>query len=242
MATNFLRDFSFSKLRLPLAPAIQEHVGKVYQTLFQMLLLSTAAAYLQITNDGWLVETLSYFSFIGGLVCLIAFYMTDEIKSESMSKNLLYGFAVFKGLALGPLIGLAIAVNPSILVASVGSSALVFASLSASVLYSPVPSQIYVTGMILSTLSISFWLAILNLFMRSSMLWSMELYLGLFLFSMYVIYDTQILIKKAEEGSKLYLRHCLELYIDAVAIFVRILVILLKKDEEKSEKKRKNKR
>ena len=126
-------------------------------------------------------------------------------------------FAVFKGLELGPLIGMAIAVNPSILVASVGSSALVFASLSASVLYSPVPSQIYVTGMILSTLSISFWLAILNLFMQSSMLWSMELYLGLFLFSLYVIYDTQILIKKAEEGSKLYLRHCLELYIDAVA-------------------------
>jgi FtsH-binding integral membrane protein len=132
-------------------------------------------------------------------------------------------------------------VNPSILLAALGSSVLVFASLSASVLFSPVPSRFYLTGMILSTVSVSFWLTIINLFMQSSALFTLELYLGLFLFSLYVLLDTEVMIRKAEDGSKQYLRHSMDLYVDAISIFIRILVILLRKDEEKERKKRNRK-
>lgn len=239
---NFnLRDFSFSKLALPLSPTIQNHVGKVYSNLFQMLLITTIACYFHITYQGWLLESLSWFSFLGCLACLIGFYMTDELRHEKTSKILLFGFAAFKGLAIGPLINAAIYVNPSILLAALGSSVLVFASLSASVLFSPVPSRFYLTGMILSTVSVSFWLTIINLFMQSSALFTLELYLGLFLFSLYVLLDTEVMIRKAEDGSKQYLRHSMDLYVDAISIFIRILVILLRKDEEKERKKRNRK-
>ncbi len=57
------------------------------------------------------------------------------------------------------------------------------------------------------------------------------------MFLMYVVYDTQMMIEKAVLGSKDVAWDAMELFIDFVAIFVRICVILLKNKEKKSKKK-----
>lgn len=82
-----------------------------------------------------------------------------------------------------------------------------------------------------------FWLSVSNMFIQSNSLFSIELYLGLFVFSGFVVYDTQIMIMKAERGSRDYLLHSLELYVDLVGIFVRIIRILQKKEDDKRRKK-----
>ena len=64
--------------------------------------------------------------------------------------------------------------------------------------------------------------------------------MGLGIFLGYVIYDTQIIIEKASMGSKDVAWDALELFIDFFAIFVRILLILLK-NKGKSDSKKKNK-
>ncbi|KAG6963442.1 hypothetical protein JG688_00008142 [Phytophthora aleatoria] len=56
------------------------------------------------------------------------------------------------------------------------------------------------------------------------------LYGGLFMFCGYVVFDTQMIIEKASMGDKDVLKHTLDLFMDLMSIFVRILVALLKKN------------
>ncbi len=235
---NNLRWDSFA---MPLSSSIQTHVFNVYTQLTQMLLISSIACYLQITSTSYLINFLSSWSTLGMFGCMIAFWLTDEHRSHTNARLLLYGFALFKGFSLAPLIDLAIDVDPTIVLSALVSCGLLFGSLSLAVLYSPRPSQIYVTGLLLSSISTYFWLTLFNFFIGSEFLFTLELWLGLGMFSLYVIYDTQMMISKAQNGSKAYLSHALELYIDFIAMFVRILVLLLKKEDEKEEKKKKRK-
>jgi len=78
-------------------------------------------------------------------------------------------------------------------------------------------------------------LGLANLFLRMEFLFNLSLYGGLLIFCGYVIYDTQLIVAKAEAGNFDYIRHTLDLFIDFAAIFVRILIILTKKEEKKRD-------
>jgi FtsH-binding integral membrane protein len=56
-----------------------------------------------------------------------------------------------------------------------------------------------------------------------------------------VIYDTQVMIERAASGSKDLVADAMQLYLDFIAIFVRILIILLE-NAKKDEKKKSNNR
>jgi FtsH-binding integral membrane protein len=64
----------------------------------------------------------------------------------------------------------------------------------------------------------------------------MQLYGGLLLFVGYVLFDTQVIIERAERGDFDYIKHALDLFVDFAAIFVRILVILTKNSNERQRR------
>ena len=56
-------------------------------------------------------------------------------------------------------------------------------------------------------------------------------------FSLYTIYDTQMVVQKFEMGHTNYFDHALELFIDFVRLFIHILRILIKLSEDGKKKK-----
>lgn len=74
------------------------------------------------------------------------------------------------------------------------------------------------------------------------MYYAIEMYGGLLLFVGFVLFDTQMIIERADRGDKDYVKHSLDLFVDFVAIFVRLLAILARNSSEKSERERKERR
>ena len=81
-------------------------------------------------------------------------------------------------------------------------------------------------------------LGIISIFVFNVM---MEAVLGLIIGCLYVIVDTQTIIRRTEEGQFDVVRDAKMLFVDFVKIFIEILKILQenkKKDEEKDKKKK----
>lgn len=56
-----------------------------------------------------------------------------------------------------------------------------------------------------------------------------NLYIGLAVMCGFIVYDTQLIVEKARRGDKDYVMHSVELFIDFVAVFKRLLIILTDK-------------
>lgn len=56
-----------------------------------------------------------------------------------------------------------------------------------------------------------------------------HLYLGLFVMSGFILYDTQAIMEKRRAGSTDCIKHSLDLFFDLAAIFRRLLIILSQK-------------
>jgi len=67
--------------------------------------------------------------------------------------------------------------------------------------------------------------------------------IGLLTACLYVIYDTQMIIERAERGDKDEISHALTLFMDVFDLFIKILRILMelqKKQEADNRKKKRN--
>jgi FtsH-binding integral membrane protein len=213
-----------------LTPEVQTHLVKVYATLALTLVLAGAGVQLHLLyNVGGVLTTVLTF------VCMAALGMFSKDRLQ-LRVALLAVFAVCQGASIGPLVALSLQIDPTLFSAAFFSTGAIFVSFSACALMSRRRSFLYLGGMLSSTVSVMLVMSVLNMFIGSSVIPVVQLYLGLAVFSAYVLYDTQMIIEKATQGNVDYVWHALELFIDFVAIFVRVLIILMRN----SGKKKKN--
>lgn len=78
----------------------------------------------------------------------------------------------------------------------------------------------------------------LNFFFGSRLLFQANLYIGLAVMCGFIVYDTQLIVEKARRGDKDYVMHSVELFIDFVAVFKRLLIILTDKEAQSKRKNR----
>lgn len=90
----------------------------------------------------------------------------------------------------------------------------------------------------MSGLTVVLVVSLLNIFFASAFLMKAHVYLGLAVMCGFVLFDTQLIIEKAEMGDKDYIWHCVDLFMDFVAIFRKILIILAMNEKEKKKEKK----
>merc|ERR1719431_1263158 len=181
------------------------------------------------------------FSLMGAGLALGLFMTPDNGKNRSMRMGMLLGFAFLTGLGLGPLLSMAIMMNPSLVPSAMMLTSAVFACFTGAALMAPDGKYLYLGGTLLSGLSTLLFLGFLNIFFRSQLLFQVHLYIGLAIFCGFIMFDTQVIIRKARNGDRDFIAHSLDLFIDFVQIFRKVLILLMQKESRKDERDNKKK-
>jgi FtsH-binding integral membrane protein len=161
-------------------------------------------------------------------------------KSESHRMACLGAFAFQMGFIAGPLIHRVIEVDPSILVQALLYTAIAFTSFSAISLFSKRRSYLYLGSIIMTLVNCMIVYRLCSWIFGYSSFNIPYLLFGLFVTSLYIIFDTQLIVEKAEAGDKDVPTHTLMLFIDLFDLFIKILTLLIKLNENKKDNKRKN--
>jgi len=219
--------FSFA----PISKDVQQHLKNVYLTLGISLLSATLGVFAHLKFAIGSATFLCSLCGVGSLLFLLA----TPTQRDNLAQRLvlLLGFSFFQGVLLGPLVQLALILEPSLIFIALSSTVVIFACFSlASIMANNQRTYLYWGGALSSALSTLFWMSFLGMFFHSPLNLTIQIYGGLLLFIGYVLYDTQLIILKSENGDNDFVKHSVELFIDFVAIFVRILIILLKNSQK----------
>ncbi|NXO28703.1 BI1 inhibitor, partial [Cisticola juncidis] len=218
---NFDALFKFSHI----SASTQEHLKRVYGSFAICMFAAAAGAYINV------VTQLVQFGLLTGLgsVGLMLWLMATPHSRETEQKRLgmLVGFAFLTGINLGPLLQMCISINPSIIPTAFLGTATIFACFSLSALYARRRTYLYLgAGSLLSGFSLVMLSSLINAFVRSTWLFTANLYVALMIMCGFVLFDTQLIIEKAESGDKDYIWHCVDLFVDFVTMFRELLMIL----------------
>jgi FtsH-binding integral membrane protein len=232
-----LSDFDLAKIfkMNDYSAQTQRHLSQVYLSL--MLCVLAAAVGAATSMYFRVVSNMNLLGFLGGMGMLM--WINSDSRKDQVQRRMgmLCGFGFFQGLSLGPLLSLAAFIDPALIVTALLGTVAVFACFTAAAVVAKRRAYLYLGGILGSAVSLMFVLSLMNMFFRSVNFYMVELYGGLLIFSGYVVFDTQLILEKAEAGSVDVVGHAATLFVDFVAIFVRILIILLRNSDKKSNNK-----
>ncbi|ERL83674.1 probable Bax inhibitor 1 [Dendroctonus ponderosae] len=183
--------------------------------------------------------------FLSGIGAIIFFFLlisTPDDNGKGMMKRVGYllGFATLTGVGMGPLLEHVILVNPSIIITAFIATSVVFVSFSICAIFSERGKWLYLGGTLFTLLNSLMLMSLANILFGSTLLWNIQIYLGLFAMCGFVLYDTQAIIEKRRMGSKDFVAHSLDLFVDFIGVFKRLLIILTQKEQDQKKKKGNN--
>ncbi|XP_062129723.1 bax inhibitor 1-like [Drosophila sulfurigaster albostrigata] len=212
-------------------PYIRQHLFKVYMVLASTTAVAAGGALLQMNNyiDLGMLAAIAGVVLLLGLLC----YDDDDGKNYYTRLGMLYALGFCCGQILGPPLGHIVSINPAIILTALTGTFVIFASLSLAALLSKQGSFLYLGGMLFSVLNCMLLLSLFNMIFKSYFVQITELYVGLFVKAAFIVYDTQNIVEKCRSGNRDAVQHALDLYINVLGIFCRLLIILTKKEEQK---------
>jgi len=232
---GFFQTFN-TKLEAP----VRSHLKNVYASLTMSVLSATAGAYVHLFTDMLRGGGLG-FSLLGFGLAMGLHFTPDNGKNRGQRLSMLLGFAFLSGLGMGPLLDMAIRIDPSIIPNALLLSTVIFSCFSGASLFAPDGQYLFLGGTLLSGLSALFWMGLANLFFQSQMIFQLHMWLSLGVFCGFVMWDTQMIILKKRRGDGDFIAHSLDLFLDFVQIVRNIIVLLMQKeDRNERNKKRRN--
>ena len=220
---------SFSNL----TPRMRSHLTRVYSNMLYCCIAATVGGYLSV------IGRLPALGWLGGLLSLCCFFYLlftrnpQNIKPAAYRFEVLLAFGFLTGFGTGPILRMALAVNPSIVPMACLSGVLIFLCFSVAALMAERRSMLYLGGYLMTGLSLLLMVGLFNIFLRSALVLNFQVYLGLFLFIGFIPFDTQMILERFEMGDQDHIMHSLDLFLDLVQVIRMLIVIFTKKEDKK---------
>lgn len=218
-----------------LSPRVRRHLTAMYAHLAITFLMAMFACYLQVSGmvtGGGLMPTLG-----GGLLL----WTMSFIQNQNLRQLLLYGFGFLEGLGLAPAIGMLYYIHPSVLISALAMTAVIFLSFSATALYSPRRSYLYLGSIVSALMSILLVSSMFVIFLDFSILDNITIYGGLLAFSLMITFDTQMIVERVEMQHADPVLDAANLLINIVAVLRRLLVVMSQQQTDRSKRDRRRK-
>jgi len=208
---------------------VQHHLVNVYSLLACSTVAAATGAQFDIRyNVHGFLSTIAMFA-------LMFFVMqTRGNTPERLASFLAFGF--LQGVSIGSLIELASVVDRSLVPQACVATALTFGAFAVGATLSQRRSLLYLYGLCYSALSWLLWFSFANWFFQSRALHNVQVYAGLGVMACFVAADTQKIIEVADMGMGDAIKDAMELFIDLIGIFVRILIVLVQNSEQQRKR------
>ena len=155
-----------------LEPRIRKHLKNVYATFTLASLAAAAGGYIYMFST--LLEA-GLMTRLGAIGILIWLMMTPYNEKNQIKRLTLFGSLAFLiGYNLGPLLDIAVRVNPALIMQTLLGTSVVFACFSLAALLAPRGQYLYLGGILTSCLFTLFWLSMMNLFFGSRLLFQVS--------------------------------------------------------------------
>jgi FtsH-binding integral membrane protein len=217
----------------------QLHLTKVYSLLMACTL---ACAFGMWVNASFVLN--GFLMVILSMVCSIyLIYRISNRRDTENNRTLFLGaFAFFLGYLVGPGIHMIAEFQPKILMQALVYTACSFGSFSAISLFSKRRSLLFLGSTISSMISFMVLYQLIGWLTGSGHMNMVYMMFSLLLACLWVIYDTQVIIERAENGDKDVPTHTMMLFIDLFELFIKILRILMELSERKSDENNRRRR
>uniref|UniRef100_A0A3P9DBR2 Transmembrane BAX inhibitor motif containing 6 n=1 Tax=Maylandia zebra TaxID=106582 RepID=A0A3P9DBR2_9CICH len=221
--------FKFSQMYISFH---QVHLKNVYSSLAVCMFVAAAGSYVHVVTRLFQGGVLSVLGSLG-LMFWLAMTPTTLNREEET------------GVGLGPTLDLTyylfvLVSSPQYHWTAFMGTSVIFICFTLSALYAKRRTYLFLGGNCAHScpLSLLFLMSLMNMFFGSMVLFKAHMYLGLLIMCGFVLFDTQLIIEKAENGDKDYVWHCVDLFLDFITIFRKLMVILAMNDKDKKKEKK----
>lgn len=223
------------KITAPISTRTKSLVVRVYALLLSGVISAACACWVDMhyTRLGGLMTAL-----VGAMI--FAGVRTGSSKAGNTGIALFLAGAALEGMSLSPLVHTAMRYYPQALTTALLTSIAVFGSFSVAAIFAKRREYLFLSGICGTVASFLFLASLTNIFVRSSFVMDLQVYVGLAMFVSYVLIDTQLMIERFEESysNVNIVKPACDLFVDLIAVFVRILIILMRKNQRKNDRSR----
>ncbi len=192
-------------------------IKQTYKLLAASLLAATAGAYIGVEY----VKTFSWALVILEFALLIGLYFTK--RNAALALVVLFGFTFVSGLTLGPILntyigaGMGNVITQAFLMTTVAFGGLSLFAFNTKRDFSAMGKFLFIALIIVVVASL------INIFVGSPLLQLAVAGVGAILFSAYILYDTQMIVRGGYDNPVLA---AVALYLDILNLFVSLLQLL----------------